>query len=368
MATSLPRRKTCILTGGGDAQGLNAVLRAFVRAGTDLGLDIVGSEDGFESLIQADHPLRPLRPDDVRGILPKGGSMLGCSNRANPFSYPTKQADGSEALVDVSEQVIERVIREKIDTLVLVGGDGTMTMGKRFMDRGISVLGVPKTIDNDLNATDMTFGFHTAVETATWAIDTLHSTAEAHDRVIVVEVMGRYAGWIALRSGIAGGADAILIPEMPYDIERVAQKIKARSSAGSTFSLVVVGEGAHPKEGSVSQLTEGRPGHLPRLGGAGQVVADALGPLVPHEIRVTVLGHLQRGGSPNAFDRLLGTRFGVEAARLCAAGVSGRMVAIAGTEVVDVPIEAAIGKAKLVDPDGELVRTARAIGIEMGAP
>ncbi|HJL33088.1 MAG TPA: ATP-dependent 6-phosphofructokinase, partial [Polyangiaceae bacterium LLY-WYZ-15_(1-7)] len=254
-------KRVCILTGGGDAPGLNAVLRGFVKHAHELDIDVFGAEDGFTGLIEPGG-FRRLRPMDVRGILPRGGSVLGCSNRANPFSYPVGEK-GEEELVDVSDRVVRRLKDNDIDILVLVGGDGTMAMGMRFQEMGIPVVGIPKTIDNDLAATDFTFGLDTAVTTATWAIDALHTTAEAHDRVMILELMGRYAGWISLSAGIAGGADVILIPEIPYDVERVAKKIRQRSELGATFSIVVVGEGARPKEGTVSTISEGREGHLP---------------------------------------------------------------------------------------------------------
>jgi phosphofructokinase-like protein len=358
-------KRVCILTGGGDAPGLNAVLRAFVKTGTSLGLEIYGSEDGFEGLIQPGRLVK-LKPSSVRGILPRGGSILGCSNRANPFQYPVKNAKGAESFIDVSDKVMDTLVSHAIDVLVLVGGDGTMTHAREFEKRGVAVVGVPKTIDNDLAATDYTFGFDTAVHTATWALDALHSTAEAHDRVMILELMGRYAGWIALCAGVAGGADVIVIPEIPYDIERIVAKLADRTANGASFSLIVVGEGAKAKGGTTSAITKGRKGHLERLGGAAQTLAEQLKGRISHEIRVTVLGHLQRGGSPSPFDRLLGTRFGAEAARLCQRGDTGRMVALRGTEIVSVPIVDATGRPKIVDPEGELVRTARAIGIELG--
>jgi len=359
-------KRVCILTGGGDAPGLNAVLRAFVKTCAEAGIEVYGSEDGFEGLI---HPGRlvKLTPATVRGILPRGGSILGCSNRANPFAYPSVDKKGKPTLNDVSGNVLDRLQQHAIDVLVMVGGDGTMTHAKAFMDRGVSVIGVPKTIDNDLAATDFTFGFETAVATATWAIDALHSTAEAHDRVMVLELMGRYAGWITLHAGIAGGADVILIPEIPYDIERVVEKIKARGAQGATFSIVCVGEGARPIGGEISTLTKARQrGHLPRLGGAAQHVAEQLAGRVPHEVRVTVLGHLQRGGTPCAFDRLLGTRFGVRAAEMCSLWKVGEMVALHGLDVVSVPLPMAIGNSKVVQIDGDLVNVARRVGIELG--
>jgi 6-phosphofructokinase 1 len=274
---------------------------------------------------------------------------------------------GRERLIDVSDDVIARLKAHAIDALVLVGGDGTMHHARDLGARGIRVIGVPKTIDNDLAATDYTFGFDTALGTATWAIDALHATAESHDRVMVVELMGRYAGWIALCAGIAGGADVVLLPEMPYDIERVAAAIQRRSEAGASFSIVVVGEGARPLAGKVSAITKGKKGQLERLGGAAQHVADQLKGRIPHEVRVTVLGHLQRGGTPSAFDRVLGTRLGVQAALCCAAGESGMMVALRGTEIVKVTIEDALQEPKLVPTAGELVDAARRVGIELGA-
>ncbi|HKP61307.1 MAG TPA: ATP-dependent 6-phosphofructokinase, partial [Polyangiales bacterium] len=330
-------QRVCILTGGGDAPGLNAVLRAFVKTGLTLGLEIYGSEDGFEGLVQPGRLVK-LKAASVRGILPRGGSILGCSNRANPFQYPSKDARGREQFSDESERVLTTLREHAIDALVLVGGDGTMTHARDFEKRGVRVIGVPKTIDNDLAATDYTFGFDTALDTATWAIDALHSTAEAHDRVMLLEVMGRYAGWIALCSGIAGGADVIVIPELPYELDRIVAKIHERTQNGASFSLIVVGEGAKPKGGHTSAISKGRKGHLERLGGAAQTLADHLKGHIDHELRVTVLGHLQRGGSPSAFDRLLGTRFGSEAAHLCKRGETGKMVALRGQEIVAVPL------------------------------
>jgi ATP-dependent phosphofructokinase / diphosphate-dependent phosphofructokinase len=358
--------RVCIMTGGGDAPGLNAVLRAFVKTCDDAGIEVYGSEDGFEGLIQPGRLVK-LKPHSVRGILPKGGSILGCSNRANPFAYPARDSRGREHFSDVSERVIENIRAHAIDMLVMVGGDGTMHHAQVFSERGVRVVGVPKTIDNDLAATDYTFGFDTAVSTATWAIDALHSTAESHDRVMIVELMGRYAGWISLYAGIAGGADVIVIPEIPYDVERIVGKIQARSHAGATFSMLVVGEGAAPKGGDLATISRGRKGHLARLGGAGHALAKQLEGRIPHEIRVTVLGHLQRGGSPSAFDRLLGTRFGVEAARLCQRGESGKMVALRGQDIVTVRIADAVDRPKLVSAQSELIATARAVGIELGA-
>ena len=358
-------RRACILTAGGDAPGLNAVLRAFVKTAVGLGVEVYGSEDGFEGLIQ-DGRLVPLTPATVRGILPKGGSILGCSNRANPFAYPVRDAKGRERTIDVSQHVIDRVRDNSIDALVLVGGDGTMHHAVRLQEAGIPIVGVPKTIDNDLAATDVTFGFGTALDTATRAIDALHATAESHDRVMLVEVMGRDAGWIALCAGIAGGADVIVIPEIPYDVKRIVKKLERRGRRGSTFSIIVVGEGARPRGGKRSTITRGKKGHLARLGGAAHELADRLEGHIDHEVRVTVLGHLLRGGTPSAFDRLLATRFGVRAARCCAEGELGTMVALRGEDVIAVPLADSIRQPKHVPTHGELVEVARALDIELG--
>jgi phosphofructokinase-like protein len=352
-------RRVLILTGGGDAPGLNAVLRAFVKTATDLDIEVFGSEDAFEGLLEDPPRVLQLGPNDVRGILPKGGSILGCSNRADPFAYPVTGPDGTKQTTDLSHKVLDRLQSLGIDALVLVGGDGTQALGLRFAKLGMPVVGIPKTIDNDLAATDTTFGLDTAVGTATWAIDALHSTAEAHDRVMILEVMGRDAGWIAMQSGIAGGADVILIPEIPYEIGPVIEKINARSSKGHHFSIIVIGEGSKPA-GDVDQPSDA-PKH-----GAGDRLRELLEGRIDHDIRVTVLGHLQRGGSPSAFDRLLGTRFGVHAAQLCDRGTTGVLVALKGQDIVAVPLETAVANSKRVPPDGELVMVARALGIETG--
>ena len=359
-------RRVLILTGGGDAPGLNAVLRAFVKTATGLGLQVYGSEDGFAGLIEEPNRVVRLMRSDVRGILPKGGSILGCSDKANPFAYGATNSDGSPKTIDVSDRVVAKLDELEIDTLVLVGGGGTMKIGMRFAKLGVQVVGIPKAIGNDLAATDLTFGLDSAVTTATAAIDTLHSTGEAHDRVMVLEVMGHDAGWIALMSGIAGGADVILIPEIPYDVDRVIEKIAERSSPSDNFSIVVVGEGSKPLGGTVSNITE-KHGHLPqRSDGSGFQLARLLEGRIDHEIRVTVLGDLQRGGSPSSFDRILGARFGVRAAELCYHDNTGQVVALRGQDIVSVPLEAAVANLKRVPPDGELVAVARALGIELG--
>jgi len=360
------QRRVLILTGGDDAPGLNAVLRAFVKAATDLGMRVYGSEDGFAGLIAEPARIVRLTPASVQGILPKGGSVLGCSNEANPFAYQTAGSDGVKRTIDVSEHVKAILQEREIDVLVLVGGDGTLEIGMRFEKMGVPVVGVPKAIDNDLAATDLAFGLDTAVATATQAIDALHSTGEAHDRVMVLEVMGHHAGWIALMSGIAGGADVILIPEIHYDVDRVVDKIETRTAAGRRFSIVVIGEGSKPLGGTVSSISDALENVPHRYLGAGHQLARLLDGRIDHEVRVTVLGHLQRGGSPSSFDRLLGTRFGVRAAELCYRDNTGHIVALRGQDVIVLPLEAAVANHKRVPPDGELVGVARAIGIELG--
>lgn len=358
-------RRICVLTGGGDAPGLNAVLYGLVLRAAQHGIEVIASEDGFDGLITG----RMLVLDEarVRGIVSKGGSIIGCSNRANPFAYPRRLPTGQIETTDESQRVVEQLRTVGADILVAIGGDGTMVISERLSRMGVRCIGVPKTIDNDLEATDVTFGFESAVECATWAIDRLHSTAAAHDRVMIVEVMGRYAGWIAIQSGIAGGAHVILLPEIPYDPQRVARKIRERTAAGLTYSIVVIAEGARPVGGEVAVVEKLPAGHLPRLGGAGERLRRELETLVSeHEIRVTVLGHLQRGGSPTPFDRTLGIRFGIHAADLAARGEAGRMVSLRNGTVTSVPIADAVGRNKFVDPAGEWCATARAIGIELG--
>lgn len=351
--------RVCLLTGGGDAPGLNAAVRAFVHVATRRKILVHASHYGFEGLLGTDG-VTPLRLDDVRGILQRGGSILGCSTRSNPFAVG--------AAPELERKVIDRVRELGIDALVLAGGDGTMGIARRLHEHGVPCVGIPKTIDADLGGTESTIGTDTAVETVTHALDALHSTAEAHQRVMVVEVMGRHAGWIALRAGIAGGADAILIPEIPYDPRRVAEKVREREALGRRFSIVVIGEGARPTGGCESELEPAHEGQPARLGGAGQRLATELGACgVTHEIRVTVLGHLQRGGSPTATDRLVATRLGAHAAGLCAARRFGRMVCIHDGRAESITLDEACAAEARVDPRGELVFCARSTGIELGA-
>jgi 6-phosphofructokinase 1 len=359
-------RKVLILTDGGDAPGLNAVLRAFVTTATKFDLLVYGSEDGFAGLIEEPGRIVRLTPSIVCGILPKGGSILGCSDHADPFAYKVTDPGGSEKTRDVSERIKAKLDELEIDILVLVGDGRTLGTGMRFAKMGVAVVGIPKAIGNELAATDVTFGLDSAVTTATAALDVLHSTDEAHDRVMVLEVMGREAGWIALMSGIAGGADVILIPEIPYDVDRVVEKIAAHSSSTHRVSIIVVGEGSKALGATVSRINEAHESASQRHEGPGFQLARLLEGRIDHEIQVTVLGHLQRDSSPSSFDRILGTRFGVYAAELCYHDNTGQVVALRGQEVLSVPLEAAVANLKRVPPDGELVRVARAMGIELG--
>ena len=364
-ALSTPVRRIGVLTGGGDCPGLNAVLRALVKtAETSYGWEVLGIEDGFDGLLQLDR-VRSLNGEAVRGILPRGGTILGTTNRSNPFDYVWKE-DGNVRRADRSAEVLQRVAELGLDALVVIGGDGTLAIAHELSRLGVPVVGVPKTIDNDLAATDVTFGYHTALATATEAIDRLHTTAESHHRVMVVEVMGRHAGWIAIESGVAGGADVILIPEIPFVVERVVESLLARQSHGRGFSIVVIAEGAAP-QGADPLFQESRDPTSPaRLGGIGAWLAAQLEDRLDAEVRAVVLGHLQRGGSPTAFDRILGTRFGAAAARLIAARGFGQMVALRTPDVVPVALADVIGVPKHVPADGELVQTARGMGIGFG--
>lgn len=355
-----------ILTGGGDCPGLNAVIRGVVRAAVlKRNWRVLGILDGFDGLVEGPRVME-LDMNAVRGILPRGGTILGTSNRGNPFAYPVRE-NGQVNLVDVSRRVVDNFRKVGAEALIAVGGDGTLKIARRLNDYGMPMIGVPKTIDNDLRGTDVTFGYNTAVGVVTEALDRLHTTAESHHRVMVVEVMGRDAGWIALESGIAGSADVILIPEIPFDMAKVCQAIVERKERGSRFSIVVVSEGAFPAGGDkVVQATAKQNLGVERLGGVGQFVAAEIARLLDIETRVVVLGHVQRGGSPSPFDRILGSRFGTRAVELVAEGRFGQMVALRGRAVVAVPIEDAVGSLNQVDPRGELIRAAEDLGIMVG--
>jgi 6-phosphofructokinase 1 len=332
------RMRVGVLTGGGDCPGLNAVIRAVVRKGERIhGDQIVGFRDGWKGVLEAS--TMPLDVHEMRGTLPRGGTIIGTS-RTNPYK------------LDGGPERCKQTLRELgIDALVAIGGEDTLGVANKLHEDGVAVVGVPKTIDNDLSATDVTFGFDTAVQIATDAIDRLHTTAESHDRVMVCEVMGRHAGHIALHAGIAGGAAEILVPEEPFDIDKVCEDIKSRHAAGRYASIVVVAEGAAPKEGTLALQDKGVDafGHV-RLGGIGNLLAEEIEARTGFETRVTILGHVQRGGTPTAFDRVLSTRFGIAAIDAVHDGAFGTMVALRGTEIVRVPLAEAVGELKTIDP------------------
>jgi 6-phosphofructokinase 1 len=355
-------QKIGVLTGGGDAPGLNAVIRAVVKASYNAGVEVLGIEDSFDGLIYPDKS-RTLFPRDMTGILRLGGTVLGTVNRGNPFLEPIVTPEGT---FDYSDRVMEMFEKNRLDALVCIGGDGTLAISYEFYKKGIPLVGVPKTIDNDIFGTTSCFGFDTAVSFATEAIDRLHTTAEAHRRIMVVEVMGRYAGWIALHAGVAGGADIILIPEIPYALEKVAEALNARDALGAKFSIVVVAEGAVPIGGTHSIVEAAHGGHAERLGGAGSYCARELGQLMKRETRYVVLGHLQRGGAPTSFDRTLATRFGGKAVELLLKGMFGKMVANHPPDLVPIPLQDVVGKTKTVPLDNDLLTTARAIGVCFG--
>ena len=351
-----------VLTGGGDAPGLNAVIRAVVKAACNAGIEVIGLEDSFDGLIEPNR-WRPLTPKDVTGILRLGGTILGTVNRGNPFAYPVNTSEGKR---DYSARCIETYHKLGLGALVVIGGDGTLAIAYEFYKRGIPIVGVPKTIDNDIVGTVNCFGFDTAVDFATDAIDRLHTTAESHHRIMVAEVMGRYAGWIALYAGVAGGADVILIPEIPFTIDRVADRILVRERWGARFSVVVVAEGAKPKGGSAAVAKPAEQGHAERVGGMARQVADELEALTGKETRYVVLGHLQRGGTPTSHDRVLATRFGGKVVECIRNGNFGKMVACHSPDIVTVPLQDVVGRVKSVPIDCDLVRTARAIGVSFG--
>lgn len=361
--------KIAINTGGGDAPGLNAVIRAVVISATRRGYEVWGIESGYRGLVESKPGgLRLLTADTVRGIGHLGGTILGSTNRGDPFNFPTVDAGGNTVATDVSDKLIARFKELEFDVLLALGGDGSLSLARRLLERGLPrVVAVPKTIDNDLPATDSTFGFETAVATATDAIDKLHSTAAAHERVMVVEVMGRYAGWIALHAGIAGGADAILIPEIPFSPEAVCAKVRERERSGRRFSIIVVAEGAKPVGGAMVYRDKRDPyaSHA-KLGGIGEQVAHLVSQGTGKETRTVVLGHLQRGGGPVAVDRLLALRMGTEAVRFIAEASSSGMVAIQHGEMRLLPFDAIGEGIRTVTADSSIVRTGRELGIAFG--
>ena len=364
-------RRIAITTGGGDAPGLNAVIQAVTRAALGLGWACVGIRDGYDGLLRPERYRAGdgcflLTAERVEGVAALGGTLLGSTNHGDPFAYPTVQPDGRIALLDRSQDLLDALAREHIDALVAVGGDGSLAIAHRLAQRDLRVVGVPKTIDNDLDCTVATFGFDTAVAFASDCIDRLHTTAASHHRILVVEVMGRYAGWIALHAGLAGGAHAILLPELPFDLDRVAALVAAREARGLAYSIVVVAEGARPRDGERALCAPAEAGHAERLGGIGEQVSQALARLTAKDARCVVLGHLLRGGSPTAFDRVAALRFGAAAVRALAAGQHGIMVALDGNEVKPVPLALVAGRMKTVPLDGDTLATARELGICLG--
>jgi ATP-dependent phosphofructokinase / diphosphate-dependent phosphofructokinase len=353
-----------VLTGGGDAPGLNAVIRAVVKTAiNDFGWHVLGIKNGYDGFLMPGG-VNPLTPDDVRVILPRGGTILGTANRGNPYARKIIR-DGKEEIIDVSNDIVQAIKDQKLDALIVIGGDGTLRFAHDLFLRGVPVVGVPKTIDNDIHGTEVSFGFDTALNIATEAIDRLHTTAESHQRAMIIELMGREAGFITLHAGVAGGADVILIPEIPFKWEVVARKIQDRKECGSSFSILAVSEGAKSLDG---EATYNRPGDLiyaPRLGGIGQKLGEFLDSK-GFETRVTVLGHVQRGGTPSAFDRWLATRYGSAAVRVAASRQFDRMVTLVAGSITDMPLMEAIATPKRVDLTGEAVATARGIGICFG--
>lgn len=360
-------KRIAVTTGGGDAPGLNAVIRAVTLAGIKRGWEVFGIRSGYDGIMHADeYPeggMIPLTKDSVRGIAHTGGTILGTTNRGNPFSYEVQKDDGTVEKKDISQRLVDGFKANKLDALVAIGGDGSMGIAARTAELGIRVVGVPKTIDNDLVGTIATFGFDTAVGFATDAIGRLHSTAAAHKRVMVVEVMGRHAGWIALHSGVAGSADVILIPEIPFSIEKVAEKINQRNKNKRTFSIVVVAEGAMPKGGEAQYVEMGG---IKKLGGCGEFVAEALRGKVENEVRTVVLGHLLRGGSPTARDRLLSFRFGAAAVRALDEGQSNVMVGLDPPTVKYIPLIDCTKDIKTVPVDCDTMLSARDLGTCFG--
>ncbi|MDI3480610.1 MAG: ATP-dependent phosphofructokinase / diphosphate-dependent phosphofructokinase [Tepidanaerobacteraceae bacterium] len=353
-----------ILTGGGDAPGLNAVIRAVAKVAESAGVELYGFLDGYSGLIRGN--FRKMEKRDISGLLHRGGTVLGTNNRDNPFNFPVKE--GNELVFkDMSDTALENLRMLSIDCLIVIGGDGSLAIARELTQKGARIIGVPKTIDNDMQGTDQTFGFDTAVATATEALDKLHTTAESHHRVMVLELMGRYAGWIALYSGVAGGADVILIPEIPWKMQKVAEKIFARQKEGKPFSIIVVAEGAKLPDGEkvVRETIKGS-GDPIRLGGISYRIAEMVEQVTGFESRATILGHVQRGGSPSPFDRILATRYGEAAAKLALAGEYGKMVSLKNGIITWMPFEEIPQGCRTVPLDHPLIQAARSIGISFG--
>lgn len=353
-----------VMTSGGDCPGLNTAIRAVVKTAiNNYGYEVIGFRDGYRGLVE--NRFLRMKLSDVSGILDKGGTILGTTNRYNPFAV-TVDRDGEKTACDMSDRIVESLRMHDIDCLVVIGGDATISYANRLVEeKGIPVVAIPKTIENDIYGTDMSFGFMTAVDTATHAIDKLHSTAESHHRIMILEVMGRLSRWVALEAGIAGGADVILIPEIPYDINKVARAIFQRRNAGKSFSIIVMSEGARPKDSEPASNVAGNDNSL-LFAGTSAYLAGELKRLTSLENRITVLGYLQRGGEPSSFDRILATRLGVSAVNIVAKGEFNRMVCVDHEQIKSIPIKEVAGRVRTVSTDGEMVQIARYMGVSFG--
>lgn len=362
------KKRVLVVTTGGDCPGLNAVIRAIVkRAGRERNWEVLGSIEGYHGMLQEPMQIIQLDSSRVSGIHVMGGSIIRTTNKGGPFNWPVKNPDGTWTSVDRSDELVRRLQYQNIEAVICIGGDGSQKISQQLFEKGVNIVGVPKTIDNDLSCTDLTFGFQTAVEVATDAVDKLVTTATSHSRTMILEVMGRDAGWIALNAAVAGGAHIVLIPEIPYDITKVVGKIQDRIDLGKEFAIIVVAEGAKAIGGGIVGTKSSQVGYENIvLGGIGRKLMGEIRKHLDIEMRVTVLGHLQRGGIPIAYDRILATQFGVKAFEMVLEGKFGQMAAYKGDDVISVPITEAIAKMSLVEPDNYLVKTARGIGICLG--
>jgi 6-phosphofructokinase 1 len=362
------KRRILVMTGGGDCPGLNAVIRAIVkRAGLEPDWEVLGSIEAFNGLLRDPMEVVLLDRKAVSGIHIRGGTILKTTNKGGPFEWPMKKPDGTWEMVDRSEELLERLDRLGVEAVISIGGEGSQKISQHLFEKGLNIIGVPKTIDNDLSSTDVTFGFQSAVEVATEAVDKLVTTAASHNRLMILEVMGRDAGWIGLSAAIAGGADVALIPEIPYDIDKVVQKVRERTEGGRGFAIIVISEGAKPQGGEVTARQSDEVGYKnPLLGGVGHRLLAELKQHIEVDARVMILGHLQRGGTPIAYDRILAAQFGVKAVELVLEEKFGHMVAYRHPNVVSVPIASAIAEYNFVSVDSTLVKTARGVGISLG--
>ena len=361
--------RVLVATGGGDCPGLNAVIRAIVkRASKEKDWEVIGSIEAFNGILREPTEIVVLDEKKVSGIHVQGGTIIGTTNKGGPFAWPVKKPDGTWEYVDRSDEMIRKLGYLGVDAVINIGGEGSQKISQTLYEKGLNIIGVPKTIDNDLLATDFTFGFQTAVQIATEAVDKLVSTAQSHNRVLILEVMGRFAGWIALHAAVAGGAEVCLIPEIPYDINKVVKRLESRYSRGRGFAIVVISEGAKPIGGTVSGTKSDEVGYenIRLMGAAARLMGELKDAGFEADMRETVLGHLQRGGIPNAYDRILATEFGVKAFEMVLAKEYGKMVAYRHPDIVSVPLKDVIGGEKLVSPDSALVKTARGIGISFG--